>query len=83
MKTEGGILAVVHMKQLFVTDNYHIQDEGHGHGILYVHALWSVNPVENTGSPIKSVKSVRHWIVAGQHFGHSKVKKVASYVLSL
>ena len=69
------------MKQLFVTDNHHIQDQGHGHGILLC-ALWSVNPVENTGSPIKSVKSVRHWIFAGQHFGHSKVKKVA-FVLSL
>ena len=41
--------------------------------------IWSVNPGENTGSPIKSVKSVRHWIVAGQHFGHI-VKSTASFL---
>lgn len=27
---------MVHMKQMFVIDNYYIQDEGRGHKILFV-----------------------------------------------
>ena len=67
-KAEGGIhvLTVVHMKQLFVTDNYYIQDEGHRHSDI-ICALWSVTPGESTGSSIKSVKPVKHWLVTGQH----------------
>ena len=32
---------------------------------------------------VVTVKPVKHWIVTGQHIGHSKLKKVASYVLLL
>ena len=36
---------MVHMKQMFVTDNY--QDEGHGHEILFLPLIWPVNPGKN------------------------------------
>ena len=32
----GGILTVVHMEQVFGTDNYYFQDEGCGREILFV-----------------------------------------------
>ena len=32
----GGILTVVHTKQMFGTDNYYFQDEGCGREILFV-----------------------------------------------
>ena len=32
----GGVLTVVHMKQVFGTDSYYIQDEGRGHETLFV-----------------------------------------------
>ena len=32
----GGIVTVVHMEQVFGTDNYYFQDEGCGHEILFV-----------------------------------------------
>ena len=35
-RTLESILTVVHMKQMFGTDNYYIQDEGCGHEILSV-----------------------------------------------
>ena len=32
----GGILTVVHMKQMFGTDNYYFQDEGCDREVLFV-----------------------------------------------
>ena len=32
----GDVLTVVHMKQVFGTDSYYIQDEGRGHETLFV-----------------------------------------------
>ena len=31
---QSGMLTVVHMQQVFSTDDYYIQDEGRGHEIL-------------------------------------------------
>ena len=41
------MLTVVHLQQVFGTDNDYIQDDGRGHEIIFV-ALWPVNSSENT-----------------------------------
>ena len=39
---------MVRVQQVFGTDNHYIQDEGCGHEIIIICALWPVNSGENT-----------------------------------
>ena len=55
----GGVLTVVHMKQVFGTDSYYIQDEGRGHETLFV-PFWPANPGENTASNPYCIQPILH-----------------------